>query len=156
MMQPNDRYSDHDLEKGVQVAAPTQNTLSTYLKQGISRRHSDVILLICSFISGSCDSGAFNAWSCFVSMQTGNTIFLGLGASGLPVTKPYGWLCSLVAIVAFLMGCFLFSRMRSYRPRSRAVLSASFFVQATFLTVAAVLVQTGLIPVIQRLVLKGY
>merc|ERR1711939_1105631 len=29
---------------------------------------------MCSFLSGLCDSGAFNAWSCFVCMQTGTSI----------------------------------------------------------------------------------
>ncbi|KAI0004394.1 hypothetical protein F4779DRAFT_621449 [Xylariaceae sp. FL0662B] len=145
-MLPSTRDPSHDLEKRGSVLASMRSNLSTHLKQDISRRHSDVVLLICSFISGLCDSGAFNAWSCFVSMQTGNTIFLGLGASGLPVTKSYGWLSSLVAIITFLMGCILFSSTGSYRRRSRGILSVSFFLQAAFLTIAAVLVQTRVVP----------
>ena len=81
-----------------------------------------------------------------VDKPTGNTIFLGLGAAGLPATKPYGWLRSLMAIVTFLIGCFLFSRMRKGKPRSRGMLSLSFVLQAICLTVAAVLVQTKVVP----------
>ncbi|EXJ83323.1 hypothetical protein A1O1_06944, partial [Capronia coronata CBS 617.96] len=76
----------------------------------------------------------------------GNTIFLGLGASGLPVTKPYGWLRSLVAIISFTVGCFSFSLMRNSRPRSRGMLSLLFMIQGALLTVAAVLVQTKVVP----------
>jgi hypothetical protein len=66
--------SPSDLEKGDASNPSRRSRLSTYLKQDICRRHSDLILLACSFISGLCDSGAFNAWSCFVSMQTGMSL----------------------------------------------------------------------------------
>ncbi|KAH8897304.1 hypothetical protein GQ53DRAFT_887603 [Thozetella sp. PMI_491] len=144
-----------DLEKNAPIPSRPVRLLQ-YLGQDVCRRHSELVLLICSFISGLCDSGSFNAWSCFVSMQTGrlpgdilplgNTIFLGLGAAGLPITKPYGWLRSLIAILAFLLGCFLFSRMRNVRPRSRKMLALSFLIQASCLTLAAVLVQVKLVP----------
>ncbi|EXJ87150.1 hypothetical protein A1O3_04109 [Capronia epimyces CBS 606.96] len=142
------RVFEKDPETGSSdvLTRPRPSGLSGYLSQDIRLQHADMILLVCSFISGLCDSGAFNAWSCFVSMQTGNTIFLGLGASGLPVTKPYGWLRSMIAIISFLFGCFSFSLTRNFKPRSRGMLSVSFAVQAILLTVAAVLVQTKVVP----------
>lgn len=44
--------------------------LST-LRDDIDPAHSDAPVLACCFVSGLCDSVAFNASSVFVSMQTG-------------------------------------------------------------------------------------
>jgi hypothetical protein len=63
--------AQHDLEK-----SSKDDGLLVYLKQDVCKRHSDLVLLLCSFIAGLCDSGAFNAWSCFVSMQTGTCTIL--------------------------------------------------------------------------------
>ncbi|KIX01627.1 uncharacterized protein Z518_09353 [Rhinocladiella mackenziei CBS 650.93] len=138
----------NDPEKGASgISARSRlSRITGYLKQDIRLQHADLVLLVCGFISGLCDSGTFNAWSCFVSMQTGNTIFLGLGASGLPLTKSYGWLRSLIAIISFLVGCFSFSLMRHVIPRSRGMLSVSFVSQGLCLTIAAVLVQVKVVP----------
>lgn len=48
--------------------------LARHWRRDIRKDHSDIILLMCSFLSGFCDSGAFNAWSCFVCMQTGTSL----------------------------------------------------------------------------------
>lgn len=37
----------------------------------IDGRHTDLICLGLSLITGLCDSSAYNAWSCFLAMQTG-------------------------------------------------------------------------------------
>jgi len=103
-------------------------------------------MIACCLVSGLCDSSAYNAWTCFVSMQTGNTIFLALGASGQPVTHPYGWLKSLVSIIFFLLGCLFFSSSRHIRPKARGTLAASFFIQSLCIVVAAALVQAGVVP----------
>ena len=59
------------------------------------------------------------AYRTFVSMQTGNTIFIGLGASNnTQSTRPYGWLKSLSSLITFLLGCFFFSRLASYMGMS--------------------------------------
>ena len=44
-------------------------------------------MLTYSFISGHVDSTIYNAYGTFVSMQTGNTIFLGLGPSASATTS---------------------------------------------------------------------
>ncbi|KAI1955820.1 hypothetical protein LOZ58_006631 [Ophidiomyces ophidiicola] len=55
-----------------------------YFQEDVDTKHTEVVLLVCSFISGVVDSAAFNAWGSFASMQTGNMVFLALGAFGQP------------------------------------------------------------------------
>lgn len=123
-----------------------QSTWSSYLKTDISLQHADIPIIACCLVSGLCDSSAYNAWTCFVSMQTGNTIFLALGASNQPPSHPYGWLKSLLSIVAFLLGCVFFANTRHVRPHSRGTLSFSFFLQAICVFIAAALVQAKVVP----------
>ncbi|KAI9744661.1 MAG: hypothetical protein M1818_002190 [Claussenomyces sp. TS43310] len=117
-----------------------------YLKTEISLEHADIPIVATSIVSGLCDSGAFNAWSVFVCMQTGNTIFLALGASGQPITAPYQWLKGLVSIFFFLFGCFCFSQARHLDARCRGTLTGSFIIQASCIFVAAALVQSRVVP----------
>lgn len=42
-----------------------------HLKREISAQHADIPIIACCLVSGLCDSSAYNAWTCFVSMQTG-------------------------------------------------------------------------------------
>ena len=126
-----------------------------YLAQPVSTRHASLLLLTCCLISGLTDSVAYNAWSTFISMQTGNTIFLGLGASGQPTSKPYGWAKSLMSIGCFFTGCVCFSHgMRGVgraqgkgKARTRGALLLSFALQAALMLVAAWLVQGKVVPV---------
>lgn len=48
------------------------SSLKSYIKTEISLEHADVPIIACCLVSGLCDSSSYNAWSCFVSMQTGN------------------------------------------------------------------------------------
>jgi hypothetical protein len=45
----------------------------THLKTEISLDHADIPIIACCLVSGLCDSSAYNAWTCFVSMQTGRS-----------------------------------------------------------------------------------
>jgi Protein of unknown function (DUF1275) len=47
--------------------------LKDYFSQEIDGAHTSIYLLVSFFTSGLIDSVAFNAWSCFVGMQTGTT-----------------------------------------------------------------------------------
>lgn len=114
-------------------------------------------------ISGLVDSGAYNAYSCFVSMQvsqlfnekhhptfltpiqTGNTIFLALGANSLPVASPsLAWTKSITAILSFILGAALISAFhRNFGPRKRWVLAASFTFQLLVTAAAAAVITHG-------------
>lgn len=85
------------------------------------------------------------AYNTFVSMQTGNTIFVGLGASNQS-PRPYGWARSLTSIGCFVLGSFVFSRLSSMLgPRRRGTLILSFLVQVAMLIITASLVEAEII-----------
>jgi hypothetical protein len=81
-----------------------------------------------------------------LTCRTGNTIFLALGASGQPATRPYGWVKSLISISCFLFGCFAFANTRYIRPKARGTLAVSFFIQSACIVIAAALVQANVVP----------
>lgn len=116
------------------------------LRKDISHDHTDIPIIICCLASGLCDSSAFNSWNTFVSMQTGNTIILALGASNQPVSEPYSWLKSLCAIFFFLVGCWFFAQSRHIHPLRRLTLFASFLFQSILIFVSAALVQRSVVP----------
>ena len=37
----------------------------------IDTHYSDLVGLVLCFVTGLCDSSAYNAWACFLAMQTG-------------------------------------------------------------------------------------
>lgn len=121
--------------------------LHAHLNQQVATTHADLIMLACSFISGLVDSTIYNAYGTFVSMQTGNTIFLGLGPSTSETTsKPYGWVKSLTSIACFCLGCFFFSRVSLYSgPLRRLTLVSSFALQTVFVLVVAAIIQAGVV-----------
>lgn len=44
------------------------------------------------------------------------------------------------------MGCFFFSQSRRVRPKGKATLAASFFIQSAFILIAAAVAQSGAVP----------
>ncbi|KAL4901598.1 hypothetical protein BDW74DRAFT_170056 [Aspergillus multicolor] len=115
--------------------------------QPVSNSWADLLCLVLCFITGLCDSAAYNAWSCFLAMQTGNTIFLGLGASNQPHNKPWGWLKSLISIASFFIGATIFSLYgRHLGPKKRITLFSSFLFQAILVIIAVALLEADLIP----------
>ncbi|KAF2143945.1 uncharacterized protein K452DRAFT_268460 [Aplosporella prunicola CBS 121167] len=111
----------------------------------VSPENTDLLLLLCSLASGLTDSTLYNAYNTFVSMQTGNTIFVALGASNQN-TKPYGWARSLCSIGFFILGSLFFSRLYNFLgPRCRRTLVLSFLIQTLFVMVAAAIVEGGAI-----------
>jgi len=124
-----------------------QDPTPSYLSAEIATAHADLLLLTCCLISGLVDSTIYNAYGTFVSMQTGNTIFLGLGGStGSTTSKPYGWAKSFVSIVCFCSGCFLFSHTsRFLGPLKRGTVATSFLLQAIIILVTAGIIQGGVV-----------
>lgn len=107
--------------------------------QDIDRRWADLLLLLSYVITGLLDSSAVFIWGSFVSMQTGNTVYLGLGL--VEPTKGTRWIRSLTSIGCFCLGSFCFSRFhRFFSPKRRWVLLSSFAGQMLLVVVAAVVV----------------
>ncbi|PYH49889.1 YoaK family protein [Aspergillus saccharolyticus JOP 1030-1] len=123
---------------------PTPRThlanLHNYFTQPLARRWTDLLLLTCYIITGLLDSSAVFIWGSFVSMQTGNTVYAGLGLTGLDTTTR--WQKSLISIGSFCTGSFLFAllhRRLFAAPRCRGALALSFALQTGCIAVAAVI-----------------
>ncbi|KAK7989108.1 hypothetical protein PG989_009423 [Apiospora arundinis] len=102
----------------------------------IHRDWADVVLLLCYVITGLLDSAAITTWGSFVSMQTGNTVYIGLGLAAPNESKR--WVKSGVSLISFCVGSFCFSRFhRRFSPCRRWVLCTSFLVQMAFIIAAA-------------------
>lgn len=136
-----------DLESPSASEARHKVGFSKKWTEGINTAFADRVCLLLCLNTGLCDSCAFNAWACFLAMQTGNTIVLGLGASHQPVgTTPWGWLRSLVSIASFLTGAVAFSQLtRKLGPCRRGTLCTSFAIQGLLIVIAACLIQADLI-----------
>lgn len=112
--------------------------LMKHLKSDITNAWADVPLLICYIITGILDSSSILIWGSFVSMQTGNTIYIGLGLAQ-PATGTR-WIKASVSVVCFCLGSYLFARWhRHLGPRRRWVLTSSFIVQTLLIVAAAVI-----------------
>ncbi|CAK7242034.1 MAG: hypothetical protein STHCBS139747_003510 [Sporothrix thermara] len=145
-----------DAEKAAPGLSPTveakpspSRTISPSLSDEIDLTYAYIPLLCYCFVSGLSDSVAFNAAGVFVSMQTGNTIFLALGASHLPAGQPRLWLKALVSIASFQAGAFAFSQFRrvpSGSEKRKPLLFVTGLLQAILVILAAALAQAHVIP----------
>lgn len=110
-----------------------------YLNADIDRNKADLVLLFSYITTGLLDSTATAVWGSFVSMQTGNTIYLGLG-----LANPSGstrWIKSGTSILSFCLGSFLFSRYhRAFSAKRRWVLISAVLLQLLCIIVAALIV----------------
>ncbi|MCJ1324775.1 hypothetical protein MMC10_001437 [Thelotrema lepadinum] len=127
------------------VASSLSIKAAEHFKAPVRRRFAELPILACSFLSGMVDSTMFAAFKTFALMQTGNTIFLALGASGLDSRRPYGWLHSLLSLICFALGAVFFSRLNTLLSpaHKRSTLAISFSIQSVFIFAAAILVQVG-------------
>ncbi|KAM3517055.1 hypothetical protein NHJ13051_009338 [Beauveria bassiana] len=113
------------------------------LNEHVSRSWADLMLLFCYVVTGLLDSASTQVWGAFVSMQTGNTVFVALGLASIiyPPINPRLYR-SGISLLAFCVGSFLFARFhRRFSPSRRWVLCASFAAQS-LLTVASALIVT--------------
>jgi len=110
-----------------------------HMTADVDKRWGDLILLLCYVITGLLDSSAVFIWGSFVSMQTGNTVYLGLG-----LVEPAAgtrWIKSGTSIGFFCLGSYCFSRFHQYfSPKRRWVLFASFGFQMILIIASAVIV----------------
>ncbi|EEU39643.1 uncharacterized protein NECHADRAFT_62289 [Fusarium vanettenii 77-13-4] len=136
--------SSDNPEAGSKESVPP-SSISRRFTAEVDVRWGDILLLVCFFVAGLVDSAAFNLYGCFVSMQTGNTIFVGLGVSGQPENLPgKAWSRCFLAIIFFAIGALFFSNFHRYfGPQRRWVLVASFLIQAVLTGLVALLATTG-------------
>ena len=112
------------------------------LRADVKRDWADVVLLLCYIITGLLDSSSISIWGSFVSMQTGNTVYIGLGLAA--PTEGTRWIKSAVSLGCFCVGSFFFSRFhRFFSPKRRWVLCVSFFTQMVLIVAAAIIVTFG-------------
>jgi uncharacterized membrane protein YoaK (UPF0700 family) len=113
--------------------------LQLHMTKDINTQHGDLILLVCYAVTGLLDSSSISIWSSFVSMQTGNTVYLGLG-----LANPHGgtrWIKAAVSLGFFCLGSFVFAWYhRTFSPRKRWVMVSSHLMQTTLTILAAVIV----------------
>jgi len=120
---------------------------TTFFAEEVSAGWGDAVLIVGCFATGLQDAAVFNIWSCFVSMQTGNTVYVGLGASGHPVSQPWRWSKSGTSILGFMLGSYLFSRlMRHLTPLRRSTVMVSISLQAVLIFSAALLSTLHIVP----------
>lgn len=106
----------------------------------VSRGWADVVLIFCYVITGLLDSAAINTWGSFVSMQTGNTIYLGLGLAA--PNEGTRWIKSGVSVGFFCIGSVCFSAFhRAFGARRRWVLCASLLFQAVLIAASALILE---------------
>ncbi|KAI0423948.1 hypothetical protein F5Y09DRAFT_167347 [Xylaria sp. FL1042] len=108
----------------------------------IRRDWTDLVLLVCYIVTGLLDSASISTWGSFVSMQTGNTVYFGLG-----IAAPHEstrWIKSGTSLGFFCVGSVFFSSFhRFFSPKRRWVLCASFIVQLILIVIAAAILTFG-------------
>ncbi|POS77099.1 hypothetical protein DHEL01_v204514 [Diaporthe helianthi] len=118
-------------------------SLTTSLRKAagaeVKRDWADLVLIFCYIITGMLDSSAISDWGSFVSMQTGNTVYIGIGLAA--PTEGTRWIKSGTSLGFFCIGSFFFSRFhRHFGPKRRATLIASFSLQAALCVAASSIV----------------
>ncbi|KAE9973902.1 hypothetical protein BLS_003378 [Venturia inaequalis] len=134
-----------------------QDEKTSNLSRDVKNSLTSIPILLCCFTAGLIDSSTFNAWGVFATMQTGNMVIMGLGASHQPAGHPRAWLQALVAIFFFFFGALFTARVTTFlSPLRHTTLAFSFFIQTALLVTAAALVQSGVIPGIGHCVEKAH
>ncbi|KAI1826004.1 DUF1275 domain protein [Xylaria intraflava] len=180
------------------ITTPVASRYLRRFSEDLDPRFVYLPLLVCCFATGLTDGTVYNTYGTFVSMQTGNTVFVALGTVGQN-NRPFGWARSygnqgqmearrsmrmsrrkrekakkkntrkmlhlqlynpsgnalpntdgvnlVTSIGSFVIGCVFFSRFHSFigRGRQRRTVFISFLVQTIFVTLAAGIIQGGLI-----------
>ncbi|RWA10271.1 hypothetical protein EKO27_g4824 [Xylaria grammica] len=113
-----------------------------YMIADVNRDWTDSILLACYIVTGLLDSASISTWGSFVSMQTGNTVYFGLGLAA--PHESTRWIKSGTSLGFFCIGSVFFSFFhRTFSPKRRWVLCASFFIQIALIVVAAFILTYG-------------
>lgn len=136
-----------DVAKTKQSFASNWHRFKVHSSRNVSTRHTYLIILTCCFISGLCDGASIAAYSVFLSMQTGNTMFFAAGAANLPPGQPYNWARALISVVSFIVGAAFYAYTgRKLGEKKRWYLCASFMTQSILMIIASALIQSGAVP----------
>ncbi|KAI1308045.1 hypothetical protein F5Y03DRAFT_350940 [Xylaria venustula] len=123
-------------------ARPLKSGWRKRMSTDIRRDWTDLVLLVCYIVTGLLDSASISTWGSFVSMQTGNTVYFGLG-----VAAPHEstrWIKSGTSLGFFCIGSVFFSSFhRFFSPKRRWVLCASFILQTVLIVAAALILTYG-------------
>lgn len=134
--------TDWLLHPGNNTPSPTKSRARRFAAHPtteINPHYGDILLIFCYIITGLLDSSAVFIWGSFVSMQTGNTVYLGLGLIGIDDTTR--WIKAGVSIFSFCFGSLCFAAFhRRFPSRQRWVLCASFAIQMLCVAAAATIV----------------
>ncbi|KAK3066094.1 hypothetical protein LTR53_017689 [Teratosphaeriaceae sp. CCFEE 6253] len=109
----------------------------------VNKAYGDLVLLFCYIITGLLDSSSVQVWGSFVSMQTGNTVYFGLGLSN-PHQANTRWIRAGISVASFCLGSFFFARFhRILGSRKRWVMIAAYLLQIVMMIAAASMVTLG-------------
>ncbi|OAA62148.1 DUF1275 domain protein [Cordyceps fumosorosea ARSEF 2679] len=145
---PDPRRTGPDAERQPLLGKPSSPRASGLaglrrtLKSNVTRDWADLMLLFCYVVTGLLDSASTQVWGAFVSMQTGNTVYVALGIASLiyPPISPRLYR-SGASLLSFCVGSLLFARFqRSFGATRRWVLCASFLAQTALAALAALVV----------------
>ncbi|KAI9689285.1 MAG: hypothetical protein M1820_010169 [Bogoriella megaspora] len=115
-----------------------------HLTADVNRKWADLPLIMVYFSTGLIDSSSISTWSSFVSMQTGNTVYLGLGIAEPEASKRY--LKALTSIGFFCLGAMCFGAFHRWgSPLRRWVFVSSFLFQAVCVVAAIIPVMLDII-----------
>ncbi|TKA69544.1 hypothetical protein B0A55_06561 [Friedmanniomyces simplex] len=82
-------------------------------------------------------------WGSFVSMQTGNTVYFGLGLAD-PHQANTRWIRAAISVASFCLGSFFFARYHRYLgSRKRWVMVSAYILQIIMMIAAALMVTLG-------------
>ncbi|QDS73182.1 hypothetical protein FKW77_002415 [Venturia effusa] len=110
-----------------------------HMNEEIDTNRGEYILLLGYIITGLVDGSAVFIWGAFASMQTGNTIYLGLGLAD--PSSGNRWIKSILSMSCFCLGAALFAWYhRFFTPKKRWVMFSSYLVQTLFIVAAAIIV----------------
>ncbi|KAK6379284.1 hypothetical protein LTS17_006202 [Exophiala oligosperma] len=138
----------------VDDAFRANGVIHRYSCHELDATYMSFVIMVCFFVSGMIDSVAFNSWSCFVNMQTGNTIFAALGLDGQPkASHRRQYYKSLTAIGSFCVGTLFFSALHRFptglseqpSSRRRSIFVVSFSIQTVLIAVPSLLVTLDLV-----------
>ncbi|USW59438.1 hypothetical protein Slin15195_G127570 [Septoria linicola] len=116
--------------------------LAAHFNQKVSKDWADLLLLACYVITGLLDSSSVYTFGSFVSMQTGNTIYIGTGI--VAPAEDDRWIRALISVGFFCFGSFVFPRYHRYfGAQKRWVLVSSLILQTICIAISAAMVTIG-------------